>query len=75
MVWQLTTGAPGSIEQIDPPTSALQTADVAPGQRALILPETGAFTEPTGTLVLEESSRRITIKEGVDAVAVIQPSP
>ena len=75
VVWQLTTGAPGSIEQIDPPTSALQTADVAPGQRALILPEIGAFTEPTGTLVLEESSRRITIKEGVDAVAVIQPSP
>ncbi len=75
LVWQLSTEVPFSIKQIAPPTSALQTADVAPGQRALILPESGAYTEPTGTLVLEESARRIPIKEGVDAIAVIQPSP
>ncbi|MCH9667931.1 MAG: hypothetical protein K0U76_09520 [Actinomycetia bacterium] len=78
LVWQLPTGAngaAGSIEQLTPPTSALQTADVAPGQRALLLPETGAYTEPTGTLVLEESGRRISIKNGVDAIAVIRPSP
>lgn len=75
LVWQLTTDDPVSIRQLTPPTSALQTADVAPGQRAMILPEAGAYTEPTGTLVLEESKRRISIKEGVDAIAVIQPSP
>lgn len=72
LVWQL---APDRIEQITPPTSALQTADVAPGQRALILPKTAAYTEPVGTLVLEESERRISIKDGVDAIAVIRPSP
>ncbi len=72
LVWQL---APDRIEQITPPTSALQTADVAPGQRALILPQTGSYTEPAGTLSLEESDRRISIKDGVDAIAVIQPPP
>ena len=72
LVWQL---APDRIEQITPPTSALQTADVAPGQRALILPQTGSYTEPAGTLSVEESDRRISIKDGVDAIAVIQPPP
>lgn len=72
LVWQLTGN---SIEQITPSTSALQTADVAPGQRALILPETGSYTEPTGSLVLEESARRISIKDRVNAIAVIQPAP
>jgi len=72
LVWQL---APDRIEQVTPPTSALQTADVAPGQRALILPQTGSYTEPAGTLSLEESDRRISIKDGVDAIAVIEPSP
>lgn len=72
LVWQVT---PESIEQIVPATSALQTADVAPGQRALILPQTGSYTEPAGALVLEESDRRIAIKDGVDAIAVIEPSP
>ena len=75
LVWQLATEAPGSIEQLAPPTSAIQTAEVAPGQRAMILPETGAYAEPTGTLVLEESGRRIPIKNGVDAIAVIRSSP
>ena len=67
------------IVQTTPPTSALQTAEVAPGQRALILPSTAAPAEPTGTLVVEESSRRITVKGlenvAVDAIAVIPPSP
>lgn len=72
LVWQ---AAEDRIEQITPSTSALQTADVAPGQRALILPQSGAYADPSGTLVFEESERRFTIKDGVDAIAVIQPSP
>ncbi len=72
LVWQVT---PESIEQVVPATSALQTAGVAPGQRALILPHTGSYTEPAGTLVLEESDRRISIKDGVDAIAVIRLAP
>ena len=72
LVWQLATDR---IEQVTPPTSALQTAEVAPGQRALILPKGGAYTEPTGTLVFEESDRRFTIKDGVDAIAVLPPPP
>lgn len=81
LVWQLTGQTPGvpdtteSIEEVTPPTSALQSAEVAPGQRALVLPVTGAYSEPMGTLVLEESDRRISIKDGVDAIAVIRPSP
>lgn len=78
LVWQLptrTTRTAGGVEQLAPSTSALQTADVAPGQRALVLPAAGALTEPTGTLVLEESGRRISIKNGVDAIAVIRKSP
>lgn len=72
LVWQMSAG---SIEQITPPMSALQTFEVAPGQRAVILPETGQYTDPAGTLALEESDRRISIKNDVDAIAVIQPSP
>lgn len=72
LVWQLATDR---IEQISPPTSALQTAEVAPGQRAMILAAADGYVEPTGTLVLEESARRISIKDGVDAIAVIRPSP
>ncbi len=72
LVWQ---AAEDRIEQITPSTSALQTADVAPGQRALILPQSGAYADPSGTLVFEESERRFTIKDGVDAIAVIQPPP
>ncbi len=72
VVWQLSGD---QIAQTTPPTSALQTADVAPGQRALILPRSDAPTDPAGSLVFEESSRRISIKGGVDAIAVIPPSP
>lgn len=76
VVWQVSGE---HIVQTTPPTSALQTAEVAPGQRALILPSTAAPAEPTGTLVFEESSRRIPVKglekSAVDAIAVIPPSP
>ncbi len=72
VVWEVSGD---HIAQTTPPTSALQTADVAPGQRALILPSSGAPTDPTGTLVFEESSRRFSLKPGVDAIAVIQPAP
>lgn len=72
LVWQVTEDR---IEQITPATSAIQTAEVVPGQRAMILPETGAYADPAGTLVFEESQRRFPIKDGVDAIAVLQPSP
>jgi hypothetical protein len=72
LVWQL---AGDHIEQVAPPTSALQTADLAPDQRALILPKNGAYAAPTGTFVFEEGSRRFAIKDGVDAIAVIPPAP
>lgn len=72
VVWQL---AGQQIAQVSPPTSALQTAEVTPGQRALILPHSDGYTEPAGALVFEESARRIPIKDDVDAIAVIEPSP
>ena len=72
LVWQL---AGDHIAQLAPPASALQTAEVAPGQRALIVPHSNAYDEPTGTLVFDESSRRFSVKDGVDAIAVIPPPP
>ncbi|WP_235660501.1 hypothetical protein [Mycolicibacterium gilvum] len=76
VVWQVSGD---QIAQTNPPTSALQTAEVAPGQRALILPSTAAPGEPAGALVVEDSSRRISVKGleqgAVDAIAVIPPSP
>ncbi len=72
MVWQL---AGDHIAQTAPPTSALQTAEVAPGQRALILPHSGAYDEPTGALVFQESDRRFPIKDEVNAIAVVPGSP
>ncbi len=72
LVWQVSGQ---QIAQTTPPTSALQTADVAPGQRAMILPGSGTPTDPAGSLVFEESARRIPIKGDVDAIAVIPPSP
>ncbi|WP_260755923.1 MULTISPECIES: hypothetical protein [unclassified Mycobacterium] len=72
LVWQVTGD---HIAQTTPPTSALQSAEVAPGQRALILPPSGVPANPVGTLALEDSSRRFSIKDGVDAIAVIEPSP
>ncbi|ABM16536.1 hypothetical protein Mvan_5771 [Mycolicibacterium vanbaalenii PYR-1] len=72
VVWQV---AGDQIAQITPPTSALQTAEVAAGQRALILPRSDAPGDPVGTLVLEESARRVSIASDVDAIAVIRPAP
>ncbi|MBX7435170.1 hypothetical protein JDV09_24165 [Mycobacterium sp. Y57] len=71
LVWQLSDD---SITQVSPPTSAVQTAELEAGQRALILPEDGAYTDPAGALVFEDGGRRITLKSGVDAIAVIEPA-
>ncbi|TRW89003.1 hypothetical protein FK535_01670 [Mycolicibacterium sp. 018/SC-01/001] len=72
VVWQLTEDR---IAQVVPPTSALQTTELSPGQRALILPHTDGYDDPAGALVVEESSRRIPVKDNVDAIALIQPAP
>ena len=61
--------------QVQPPASAIQTADVAPGQRALVLPEDGQYTDPVGALVIEESDRRFPVASQVDAIAVIPLAP
>jgi hypothetical protein len=67
LVWQLTGDR---LDQTTPRIAALQTAQVAPGQQALIVPE-GTSPEPAGTLVFEDSGRRVTIKPDVDAIAVV----
>lgn len=72
VVWQV---AGDQIAQTAPPTSALQTAEISPGQRALILPSSDSPADLAGTLVFEDSSRRFPLKPDVDAIAVIQPSP
>jgi hypothetical protein len=72
VVWQLSGD---HIAQVAPPTSALQTAELEPGQRALILPHTDGYRDPSGSLVVEESSRRIPVQDDVDAMAVIEPAP
>jgi len=71
-VWQL---ADDGMTQVQPPASAIQTADVAPGQRALVLPEDGQYTDPVGALVIEESDRRFPVASQVDAIAVIPLAP
>ena len=72
LVWQL---ADDGMTQVQPPASAIQTADVAPGQRALVLPEDGQYTDPVGALVIEESDRRFPVASQVDAIAVIPLAP
>ncbi|MBX7448725.1 hypothetical protein GR927_12070 [Mycolicibacterium sp. 3033] len=72
VVWQLTGD---HIAQVSPPTSALQTTELAPGQRALVLPHSDGYGDPAGALVVEESSRRIPIEDDVDAIALVEPSP
>jgi hypothetical protein len=67
LVWQLTGDR---LDQTTPRTAALQTAQAAPGQQALIVPQ-GTSPEPSGTLVFEDSGRRVTIKPDVDAIAVV----
>lgn len=66
-VWEL---ADGRLVQVDPPTVALQAAEVSPGQRALIIPQGGQTPEDSGTLVLEDSGRRFPVKQDVDAIDV-----
>ncbi|MCG7596743.1 hypothetical protein [Mycobacterium sp. PSTR-4-N] len=72
VVWQLTGD---HIAQVTPPTSALQTTELAPGQRALVLPHSDGYGDPAGALVVEESSRRIPVEDDVDAIALVEPSP
>ncbi|BBY26720.1 hypothetical protein [Mycolicibacterium sediminis] len=71
LVWEF---ADGNLVEAKPRTVALQAADVAPGQRALIIPQGGASAATSGTLILEDSGRRLPIKTDVDAVDVI-PAP
>lgn len=72
LVWQL---AGPQIAQVSPPASALQTAEVAPGQRALIVPQAGDYGSAAGALVFQEGSRRISLRNDVDAIAVVPPPP
>ena len=72
LVWQLSDDG---MTQVQPPASAIQIADVAPGQRALVLPEDGQYTDPVGALVIEESDRRFPVASQVDAIAVIPLAP
>ena len=70
-VWEL---GDGRLVQMDPPTVALQATVVTPGQRALIIPQGGTAPEASGTLVVEDSGRRLPVKPDVDAIDVI-PAP
>ncbi|WP_036438241.1 hypothetical protein [Mycobacterium sp. URHB0044] len=70
-IWDL---APDRLVQGDPPTVALQAAEVYPGQRALIIPRGNPEPEASGTLVIEDSERRFPVKPDVDAIDVI-PAP
>lgn len=72
LVWQVSDG---HIAQLTPPTSALQTAEIAPGQRALLLPEVGQYGAPDGMLVFEDGDRRFPIRGDVDGIAVLSPAP
>jgi hypothetical protein len=71
LIWQL--GGAG-LTAADPKTVALQDAEVAPGQRALIIPKGGAAPETSGTLIVEDSGRRIPVESAVDAIDVV-PAP
>lgn len=72
LVWQL---AGAGLVSADPRTVALQSEQVVPGQRALIVPQGGPAPGPggeaTGTLVVEDSGRRLPVQAGVDAIDVI----
>ena len=67
-VWQV---AGDSLAQTTPPTVALRTAEIAPGQRALIDPQVTTPPERSGTLVVEDSARKFSIRSDVDALAVV----
>ncbi|BBX19620.1 hypothetical protein CRI77_17455 [Mycolicibacterium duvalii] len=72
LVWQVVDS---TIAQLSPPTSALQTAELEPGKRALLLPNTDDYAAPAGTLVYEDGGRRFPVREDVDGIAVIPPAP
>lgn len=68
LVWEF---GEDRLKEVDPRTVALQAADIAPGQRALIIPQGGETPEDAGTLVVEDSGRRIPVKPGVDTIDII----
>lgn len=69
LVWEF---GEDRLNEAAPRTVALQSADVVPGQRALIIPQGGDLSpEAAGTLVIEDSGRRIPVKPDVDAIDVI----
>lgn len=72
LVWQLSDSA---IAQLTPPTSALQTAELAPGKRALLLPSPEDYAAPAGTLVFEDGARRFPVRDDVDGIAVLPQAP
>ncbi len=69
-IWQVDGGR---LAQLSPPTSALRSAEIVPGQRALIVPEDTTSPQQSGTLVIEDSGRRFTVRPDVDALAVVRP--
>jgi hypothetical protein len=71
LVWQFSDDR---LLAADPRTVALQSANVSPGQRALIIPQGGLSPEAAGTLVVEDSGRRFPVKSDVDTIDVV-PTP
>jgi hypothetical protein len=71
LVWEF---GDDRLKEVEPRTVALQATDVLPGQRALIIPQGGLSPEASGTLVFEDSGRRIPVKSDVDAIDLI-PGP
>lgn len=72
LVWEL---GDDQLVQATPPAAALRIAQVAPGQQAAIIPQDTTSPSQAGTLVFEDSGRRIPIRADVDALAVITPQP
>jgi hypothetical protein len=68
LVWEF---GDDRLKEVDPRTVALQSADVVPGQRALIVPQGGLTPEASGTLIVEDSGRRFPVKSDVDAIDVV----
>jgi hypothetical protein len=69
LVWEF---GEDRLSEAAPRTVALQSEDVVPGQRALIIPQGGDLApEAAGTLVIEDSGRRIPVKPDVDAIDVV----
>lgn len=68
LVWEFSGDR---LTEVAPRTVALQSADVVPGQRALIVPQSGLSPEASGTLVVEDSGRRLPVKSDVDAIDIV----